>query len=224
MASSRDIVCRNFKKREKLFLNYESQCQVELGDIATWHGRKASFNTINRLSVLGIHYHVETSTVRSTKLYNSASGVKMGFSASGRTGNPTMEFKYRGASRYCLQAYDTVVESIDVVDLAEQITNAIVTGTINWDRNWIVVTTLWKAGSYTQLVAGSKDAEADICASPGAVNSAFNIADTSIGVNLGYMSELCSQEVAGTGARPFFIGMKYRQQPGKTPYMTRYGS
>lgn len=223
MASSREIVCRDFKKREKLFLNYESQNQIELGDIIVWDGWNAEFNVVTRLKDLGINHRIQTSSVRSTKLFNSGSGVKMSFKATGRTGNPTMEFQYKGASRYSLQAFDTKVESIDEVDLAAHITKTLSSSNFSWDKKWIVVTTVWNAIAYTQLVAGAKDAEADICANPGTVNSAFNIADISVGANLGYGNELSSQEVAGSGACPFFIGMKYRQQQGKIPHMVRYG-
>jgi len=58
MGSAREIVCRNFKKREKLFLNYESQKNVSLGDIFFWNGRKAEFNIVTRLEILGITYRV----------------------------------------------------------------------------------------------------------------------------------------------------------------------
>ena len=193
MASSREIVCRDFKKREKLFLNYESQHAVELGDIFLWNGRKAEFHRVSRLSNLGITPNILSSTVKSTKLFNSANGVKMEFSASGRTGQPTMAFRYKGSSKYSFQAYDTTIESLDEVGLAADITAALKSNKFIWEKDWIVVTVVWTADAYTQLVAGGRNAEADVCAAT-PVNTPFNIADVSIGVNLGYGNELSSQE------------------------------
>lgn len=223
IASPREIVCRDFNKLEKLFLNYESQHAVELGDIFLWNGRKAEFHRVTRLTNLGITPNIQSSKVKSTRLFNSANGVKMEFSASGRTGQPTMAFRYKGSSKYSLQAYDTTIDSLDEVRLAADITEALESNEFTWEKDWIVVTTIWNADAYTQLVAGGKNAEADVCATATSVNTSFNIADVSIGVNLGYGNELSSQEVAGRGACPFFIGMKYRQT-GKIPYMVRYAS
>lgn len=224
MGSAREIVCRNFKKREKLFLNYESQKNVSLGDIFLWNGRKAEFNIVTRLEILGITPYIHESTVKSTQLFNSESGVQTLFELLGKTGQPTMGFKYKGSSRYSLQAFDTVVESLDEVKLATDITQAQKANPFVWDKEWIVVTTVWNAGAYTQLVAGGRSAEAGVCANSGAVSNAFNIADISVGVSLGYGSNLSSYQVAGRGARPFFIGMKYRKQKHKISHMVRYSS
>lgn len=221
MATSREIVCREFKNQNKLFLNYESQKAIALGDIITWDGRQADFSVVNRLSNLSITPAIQTSSIKSDMLYNSNKGVRFGFEGAGRTGLPTMGFSYAGASRYSLQAFDTTIESLDEVKLAADITNAIKDGN-SWDNDWIVVTSLWNADAYTQLVAGGRKAEAGICATAG-VDNAFNIADVSLSVALGYGSELASQQIASRGSCPFFIGMKYRVQVGKIPHMVRYG-
>lgn len=206
-----------------MFLNYESQKSIALGDIFIWDGKRAEFEIVNRCSNLGLRPIVQTSNVKSSRLFNSNSGVKTGFVAKGPGSVPTMDFAYKGSGRYSMQAFDTIVESIDEVDLAHSIETLLKSGSI-WSPDWIVVTSVWKADAFTQLVAGGRSATAGISANLGAVTGPFNIADTSIGVGLHYSSDLCSQQIAGSGALPFFIGMKYRSAQGKRPHMVRYGS
>lgn len=78
-----------------------------------WDGWSAQFQVVNRLSLLALKPPIQTSSVKSTRLFNSATGVDMEFKAKGRAGQPTMHFKYGGSSRYSLQAYDSPLKAID---------------------------------------------------------------------------------------------------------------
>lgn len=222
-SSPREIVCREFKNNERMFLNYESQRKVALGDIVIWDGWDAQFEIVSRLSELRLKPRIQTSSVKSTQLFNSTTGVEMEFQEKGKVGGPTMHFRYGGSSRYSLQAFDTTVESLDEVALAADITENLKNASLEWDNDWIVVTTVWNAAAYSQLVASGREASAGVCATTGAVSGPFNIADLTLKVSLGYGSGLCSQQIAGVGACPFFIGMKYRVRGRHLPHMARYG-
>lgn len=223
MASPRENVCRNFKKNEKLFLNYDSQKPIHVGDIIYWDGKKAEFNLITTLDRLGINPKISPSPVISTKLYNSQSGVKSKFTAKGITGMPTVTIEYRGASKYSLQAFETKIEKLDEIELASDITDKIDSNSLNWDKDWIVITSVWKAKAFTKFITSEKKAEANIIANSSTINAPFNIANISIGVKLGPYNGLSSHDVAGKNAFPFFAGMKYKREQGKMPYMVRYG-
>lgn len=206
-----------------MFLNYESQRPVALGDIFLWDGKKAEFDIVERCSNIGLKPIIQTSDIKSSQLFNSRSGVNFGFSAKTAATPPTMEFRYKGASRFSMQAYETKVESVDYLNLATQVAQATSSNGLLWNDKWIVVTDVWKADAFTQIVAGGKSARAGVSANSQTVSAPFNIADFSIGVSLSYGSDLTSQQVAQSGAVPFFIGRKYRSSQGMTPHFVRYG-
>jgi hypothetical protein len=137
-----------------MFHNYECQKAASLGDIFIWDGWNAEFRRVKVLTDLNITPHIQTSSVRSTREFSSERGVRMEYQQRGMTGHPTMHVEYKGESRYCIQAFDTVVESLDEVRLAADIAYGASKRTLVWDRDWIVATTVWNADAYTHLVSG----------------------------------------------------------------------
>jgi hypothetical protein len=218
--SPREIVSREFLNNEQMFLNIESQRKVSPGDIIIWEGRHAQFEVVSRLSTLGLKAEMQTSSVKSTHLYNSASGVTLRFEAKGTAGLPTMHFKYSGSGRYSIQAYDSTLESLDEVALAAEITRQLAK---SWDKEWIVITSVWRAAACTHLISGDHGASAGICAGIEGLAAPFNIADIDLKVALGYGEGMHSQEIASEGACPFFVGMKYHVREHHQPHMVRYG-
>ena len=220
MPSPREIVCRHFKKTNGMFLNYDSQLPVELGDIGIWNGKAAEFEKIETLDNLGILPVIKPQFVPGEDQYKNAD--KAEFKSKGRSGLAAFDFTFGGKSRYALQAYDTLTESIEDTDLANKICTAI-EGGLKWSGNWIVVTAVWKANSFTQLISSASDADAEICADI-ETEYPFNIADTEVGVRLGCNQSLSVARVAGAGARPYFIGKKYYPATEKRKQqMRKYG-
>jgi len=204
-------VCRSFKNQERMFLNYNSQTKVELGDVFFWDGWGAKVTLVTSLKKLGVPFSLKSGKTTSDARITSIKGVEVAFDLSGTNQLPTMKVKMKSSSCFALQAYNNVMTSIDTAELAEIIREKIKSGELEWERKWIVVTDLWEADSFTKLIASSSEAEASITTSNTSVLTGFNIADAGLDINLGFAKGIVNQEIANSNAIPYFIGKKFRK-------------
>ena len=221
--SPRKIVCRDFKNAEGIFLNYDTQVNVQLGDVFLWDGKNAQFNIVTRLKDLGIPPTIERNLVPENKLYTSGRGVSGKFCIATDDKNASMSFNFTASSRYSMQASDTYLEELDEVSLANDIVKAEENGKLDWDKNWIVVAKIWDAAAFTKFVSANSGAYATVEATSASLLSSFNIADVDLGIGLAGYHGLAAHQFAESGARPFFMGMKLRKRSGAIPHMVKYG-
>jgi hypothetical protein len=217
--SPRVTAARDFLENTKMFLNLETQKPVSPGDIILWTPAHGQFERVTTLSDLGLTLETHTSAVTGELFYNSAAGVAVHFEEKGPSGWPTMHFNYTGSGRYSVQVHDATLESLDEIHLAAHITKHAASV---WERDWIVVTAVWKAAACTLLISGTRGARVGICASTKELAGPFNIADISLKCSVGYGDGMHSEEIARQGACPFFIGMKYHAPAHHQPHMVHF--
>ncbi|WMO01661.1 hypothetical protein NI379_06030 [Vibrio parahaemolyticus] len=218
MFSSRERVIRGFKNKQGKFLQYEPTNQLSLGDIFIWDGWHARVELQCSLSSLGIDFKKKQCPGKHDQ-HLSASRVRAFQCSSGK------EYALKLARKGCysMQTYKTKCYSIDRIGLAKSISSYLESGENNWDKNWIVVTDIWRAESYTRLVSSSLNGEAKFDISPVLGNEIINIANPIIGAQPSFENDLTDIILAEGPITPYVQGAKYRRS-GATFALIDYAS
>jgi hypothetical protein len=72
-----------------------------------------------------------------------------------------------------------------------------------WDKDWIVLASVWQAAACTILISGGHGANAGICASTQGLTGPFTIADLDLKVSLGTVRGCTRRRSRARAPAPF---------------------
>ncbi|EHK9046078.1 TPA: hypothetical protein ACQYE6_004570 [Vibrio parahaemolyticus] len=201
--TSNEIVMRRFKREQKRFLQLGYNDQLDLGDIFEWDGWRTRIIKKETLSRLGIDYAViDGCSIDDSRKIASESGVTVDSDV----------INFSGKSRYLMQAFQSQPKYIDTLELCDKITQKVASGTLQWNKNWIIVTEICHAESYSRFISGAKSANVqfDIADVLG-----VNIADPNVSVKLSTGINSTDSIINRRNCKPYFKGVKYRKDGGR---------
>jgi hypothetical protein len=231
--SIRERVGREIKNELNRFLNWPAVQNMSLGMIGKWDGRRAVFTLESSLTAIGLKVRPANQLdLRHDDLYTSAGSVSINFQFDHKSSRSKADMQFRTKHALSSQCFRTHFEQLDLVDLLSQLKSKyrikahsgksfIGTGSNDWDRDWLIITSIWAPESYTLLVSGAKDAHVTLGAET--TNTSFNIADATISVSAESLHNTAYQMVATSGARPFYAAhrvMEHRGRLALKPYGT----
>jgi hypothetical protein len=196
---------QNFKK---LFANWEPSYPVNLGDYGTIDDKL--FSPLGNILDFGISFDICEDTVKSHKQFSPQGSVVMSFHAKGSVQmngvlnvNPCLELSFNKENTVFFNAAGCEYHCIkNKLNLGSELKRLLSQN--QWNKNWVVVTDVIKAGSTTIVVAGSDASKAIIEATVSV--EPIDLADSSIGFRLLNASSINYQVVSKPGIIPL-IGL-----------------
>lgn len=202
---SRKIKFKTLRIAFDRFPNEDLGHAIQLGAIGRYISRKNRFVWITSLTNLGVT-PIILGTVATppieNNIYTTGQSTNCEFTLDGNgTGLANIEFQQ--SHTLASQAIAMSSVSCDIYDLEPKIKNAI-RGGIEWDKEWIVVTQIFPAESYTLIYSSSKNSKASVSTGIPIGNRAFNIADPTLNLSISHISGEVSNVLAEQNVTPFF--------------------
>lgn len=204
---SHKVVFQTLRKEFESFPNV-GLLPIGLGAVGIYNNRACTFEWRTTLAGLGVNvnpvaapsppaHHGKIST-----LY--LRGKSSEFSFDVQAGQPaSANFSFGEKNSLTMQALGLGVGRYDIVSLQNAIEAWIATGGI-WVKDWVVVTEVTTSASCSIIFSRSDNAKAAISTRVPFVGSAFNIADTTLGLRMSHVKGEVLSNIAQTGIEPFF--------------------
>jgi hypothetical protein len=156
------------------------------------------------------------------EFYSSKNAVSYKYSMSAaKLGEASFQFGRSGA--IAARSRDLELVSLPLGPLEQELSRAINNNRLQWNKKWVIVTGIYRAGSYTALISSSRRSNASLSTSVPISGLAFDIADPKLGVALTMSEYLFYQTVAELGAEPFFQIHRLIFQDNGQHYLKEYG-
>jgi hypothetical protein len=222
-AKIRKILFREVRDTLGFYPNWPTNDNIELGLIGQHFSREASFEWKTSLSNLGISFHTLTSSTSTDRLDTSASGVNYEFSSNLTDKHASAEFEFTKGRSFATQGFNMYYKRINTGDLERDLLPLINGKHVQWDKEWVILTELFEANSFTTLVSESKKARAVIAASVPILANTFNIADPNLGLKVTESSNMAHREIATMSVKPYFVIHKAIWFDGSYRRLKQYG-
>jgi hypothetical protein len=193
------------------FPNPEASLKMQLGQIGSYDGWGCEFNWHRRLVDLNISVSKpkqEDIAGFVDEIFTIGRGTSIVFSGDVH-GHACAHMTFEHARTLMAQATSMVCLSLDQQVLRRAIIDAIQRGT-QWGRDWVVLTHVFVADSYTQFFANSASAEVKLASDVRAALGGFNLADTRIKLRVAAQRGTMHQLIAKKDVTPFFLIQKVK--------------
>lgn len=213
MSYSRAVAFQRMHDEFDRFPNIELVEQVKLGQIGFFNSRRKSFNWRTSLENLGIHPILEPTSNRAPivdEIYTGDDAVDYQFSLN-ENNLGKANFKFRRRYSLATQAFDMTSHSFEIDPLQKSIIDAIREGEIKkWERDWVIVTQIFTSSSFSLLIAGGWNSEAEISTQVPISTIGFNIADPSLNLTLTRSKRIAYRALGKQNVTPFFRVHKFK--------------
>jgi hypothetical protein len=218
----RERAFREVRDELDRFLNYPVNDKIELGDFGIYENRRCRFDWEGNLKTFGIPIASAGVQNEMVEVYETAGKVrvqeKLHFSGS----NPSASTTFDRKTALALRAHRIGLDKVQLSALEKSLSTAINKG-LAWNTDWVIITQLWQADGFTQLVSGSSNAGIEIEATvPGAM-AGFNYADPSVGLKVVNHKWMSYHAVGIASVRPYFTIHKMRQNMSGDWKLFKYG-
>lgn len=214
MARWRIRAIREVRDELDRFLNFPVNQNISLGDYGTYDGKHCRFEWHGNLKDVGIKLHSAGQQQEIAETYATAGAVDIQGHLALNGYNPRVTINFRKTSALAFRGYKIGFDQVQLVNLTKQLSEAI-RGGLRWERDWVIITQLWKADGFTQLVSGGSKAGVEIEATSGATSPIFNYADPSLGLSVLAQNSMSYCAVGESNLQPYFCIHKLREhQPG----------
>jgi len=206
MPSRRVQALRKLRKEFDRFPNLDLAAQIELGRIGYFDSRKLVFDWRTQLSSISIKTKpiaIKEKPSYIDEIYTSDDAVDYEFTFDEKKLGKAL-FSFSKSYSLAIQAIDMTTEWYEIEELENDILNGIAAGKVKWDEDWIVVTQVFRAPSFSMLVASGKKSEVEISTSIPVQKTAFNIADPKLGLLVTRSKRMAYHIVARQNVTPFF--------------------
>jgi hypothetical protein len=218
----RERAIREVRDQMDRFLNFPINQKISLGDYGTYDGKRCRFEWLSNLSDLGIQAESAGFQHEISESYATAGVVDIQGQLNITGGNPCVDINFRKASAIAFRGFNIGFDQLQLMHLGKSLNDEIKSG-LEWNRDWVIVTQLWKSDGFTHLVSGGKKSSVQIEASSPSVPDLFNYADPSLGLNVSTQQSMSYCAVGVSDVRPYFAIHKLREfQPGQWS-LYRYG-
>jgi hypothetical protein len=196
--------------------------KVTLGAVGFYNGRRATFEWKHNLSDFGITLPTpDVVENKSGEFYTSDDAVSFSFSATAANiGEASFAFARNAA--VAVRSQSLQIHSLPTGKLEKAIAAAIAGG-LKWNRNWVIVTELYHATSFTTLISSGKKSDAKLVTSVPITSGTFDIADPTLGISLAVSNKLHYQAIAETAVDPFFNVDTLIFPDNGDPVLKKYG-
>ncbi len=211
MSRFRKSITRAIYNEFGRFPNVELSQRRALGQVGTYDGRRSEFNWLHTLEQLDI-----TSKELDPKEFGSfveeqftmGSETQVSFIADA-AGRSSARMNFAQARSLVAQATKMTCYSLDTNQLRAAIIDAIDRG-IYWSYDWVVVTDLFVAESYSQFYSSSKKSNVTVSAQILECPAIFNLADPQLQLGVSHKTGAVHQVIAQQNVTPFFLIQKLK--------------
>lgn len=192
-----------------------------LGQVGYFNGREKTFNWVADLKDFGIALDPTGGQRTFDEMYSTDSAVSVTYDL-GTSGNPAAaHFEFTKGGSLATQGYLMELHSLPINGLANMLVNRILTGKINWDFNYVILTELFYAKSFSALISGRSGGSISLSAqNPGGM-ATFNIADVTASITTKAITNMAYHVICRTGTTPYFFIHKVVRNGGR-PQLRRY--
>jgi hypothetical protein len=141
-------------------------------------------------------------------MFSIGDQTKVAFAADA-SGKACANMSFGKARSLLAQATSMVCLSLDHAELRRAIIDAMRKGKI-WDHDWVVLTHLFVAESYSQFFANSRGAGVSVSANAGMATGPFNLADAKLGLGITSQTGAIYNVLAQSNVTPFFLVQKMK--------------
>lgn len=176
MAKINEIYVREIRDDLGRYPTWPPNQKPILGRIGFYNGRRAYFDWKHDLASLGVSLPTPQVGNQVGEFYASKNAVSYKYSTSAaKLGEASFKFGRSGAIAARSNALEQIYLPIGPLEAA--IVRAITSNKLKWNKDWVIVTAIYRAASYTALISSSKKCSASLSTSVPISGSAFDIAD-----------------------------------------------
>jgi hypothetical protein len=209
MAAYRKRLVTEIRDTLGWFPNWPLHQHLSLGLVGYYHGWRKTFEWRTSLTSLGINHTLAGGQGLLDDIYATENAVQARFHTTGDDTNPMACFSFNRRHSLVAQCHQSTHVSLDIFSLQREILSAINSGTLTWDKEWVILTEIFNAKGFSALIAGSRKSSASLSASTRVSASAFNIADPQLGIRLMSSEFMAYQAVARQDVTPYFYIHKF---------------
>lgn len=209
MARWRERAFREVRDQLDRFLNFPINNSIELGDYGAYNGGACRFERVGNVADLGVTKPAGTFQHEIAETYVTAGRVQIQGQLELSNGPPSVDVNFSRASTFAFRAFKIGLAEVHTIALADELSAAI-RGGQKWDKKHVIVTQLWRAGGFTHLVAGAKNANIRIEARAPGAPAMFDFADPSMKLKAVSLRSMGYSAIAETDLNPYFSVHKLR--------------
>jgi hypothetical protein len=218
----RERAFREVRDELDRFLNYPVNEKIELGDFGVYDGRRCRFDWEGNLKGLGIPVASAGVQNEIVEVYATAGAVKVQEKLHFSGFNPSASITFDRKTALAFRAHKIGLDKVQLSALETSLSTAVNKG-LAWNTDRVIITQLWQADGFTQLVSGSSKAGIEIEATLPGVGTGFNYADPSVGLKVVNHQWMSYHAVGIASVRPYFTIHKLRQDMAGNWKLFKYG-
>lgn len=226
MTRWRERAIREVRNELDRFLNFPLSQSVVLGDYGTYDGKASRFQWEGNIKQLGLEFEENGFQHEIAETYATSGAVTIQGRLSLLSNRPSVDVGFSRTSALAFRGFKIGFSQVQLAGLSKAFGSAIRDG-LKWDRKKVVVTQVWEASGFTQLVAGGRKANVQIEASiPEAASAGgiFNFADPGLLLDITAQRSMSYCAVGLTDVKPYFMVHKLRETEPGLWGLYRYGS
>jgi len=214
-------VAREVKNTKDYFLNWPPNTPIKIGDYGFYKGKNVSFDWQGNISNFDIQFDKTSENMPMSESCRSSGCVFVQFDMeAGTPASANLTFAKKHSIAF--ESHGGVVEVTELDKLHHSILECMRDGKVNWNPEWVVVTQIYRVGSFSSFVSGMKGASTTVVARGVSETSLFGLADPSAKLEVGASAGMALANVADKNALPFFVVSKLKGKGAETR-LERYG-
>lgn len=211
MSKYRKALTRSVLSEYGRFPNPEASIKLELGQIGVYDGWRCQFNWRHKLDDLEIKVakpNSEDIPGFVNEIFSIGESTSVVFAADAR-GKVAADMSFKAARSLLAQSTSMICHSLDPAQLRRAIIDSMQKGK-QWSEDWVVITHLFAADSYSQFFSTTKNAALTVAANADVNLDRFNLADTTLDLGITRQSGGVHNLLAQENVTPFFLVQKLK--------------
>ncbi len=221
MSKWRECAFREVRDELDRFLNFPLTDKISLGDYGVYGGRKCRFDWKGNVLNLGAQVESTGFQYSIAELYGTQNAVtvqsKLLFGK-----KPAASISFNKKRALCFKACRIGLDRVALDLLEHSMAALIASGKLEWHPNNVIVTEVWHAEGFTQLVSGGAKAGVEITASMTGAQLGFDFADPKLQLSVGSHTGMAYQAVGQQDVQPYFRVHRMRRNSKGNWKLYRY--
>lgn len=186
------------------FPNWPLQQNLQLGMIGYYDGWEKNFEWRTSLSQLGISVQPAGTQGVLDEMYATEAAVSTKFEIEQSSNKPVASFAFSKRHSVVAQCHDSGHTSLPINQLQKLLIDKVTSGEIQWDKNWVILTELFRAKGFSTLISGSSKSSSSLSVGIPRTNPVFNIADPTLKIGVRSSEFMAYQAVCNQNTTPYF--------------------
>lgn len=216
-SSSHERVFRALRDDTDWFPHFDYEDPIQIGQIGTYDGKRCEFTWLHDLEKFGIsvpQLQQRSAPPKVDRLFTHGAETAYNFAVEGG-GIGKADFSFGSSGALATQSTGQQSVKCDIYAL-EKLIQAYLDAGKQWSRDWVVVTQVFPADSYTILRSKSRRASATIRTGVPITGTAFSIADPTLQLAATAGHGEMRQVIARQGVVPHFKIHKVKGWPPRS--------